>query len=38
MRLLIELIEELVIKGDGCGLLSGCAAGDSGASLIIKVN
>jgi len=38
MRLLIELIEELVIKGGGYGLLSGCAAGDSGASLIIKVN
>ena len=38
MRLLIELIEELVIKGGGYGLLSGCAAGDSGASLIVKVN
>jgi acetyl-CoA acetyltransferase len=38
MRLLIELIEELVIKGGGYGLLSGCAAGDSGASLVIKVN
>jgi len=38
MRLLVELIEELVIKGGGYGLLAGCAAGDSGASLIIKVN
>ncbi|BBO91916.1 thiolase family protein [Desulfosarcina ovata] len=38
MRLFIELIEELVILGGGYGLLSGCAAGDSGASLIVKVN
>jgi acetyl-CoA acetyltransferase len=38
MRLLVELIEELVIKGGGYGLLAGCAAGDSGAALIIKVN
>jgi acetyl-CoA acetyltransferase len=38
MRILIELIEELVIKGGGYGLLSGCAAGDSGAALVIKVN
>ena len=38
MRILIELIEELVIRGGGYGLLSGCAAGDSGAALIIKVN
>lgn len=38
MRLAIELIEELVLKGGGYGLVTGCAAGDSGASLIIKVN
>ena len=38
MRLLVELIEELVIKGGGYGLLAGCAAGDSGAALVIKVN
>jgi acetyl-CoA acetyltransferase len=38
MRLAIELIEELVIKGGGYGLVTGCAAGDSGAALIIKVN
>jgi acetyl-CoA acetyltransferase len=37
MRLLIELIEELVLKGGGYGLLSGCAAGDSGAALVVKV-
>lgn len=38
MRLAIELIEELVIKGGGYGLVAGCAAGDSGAALVIKVN
>jgi acetyl-CoA acetyltransferase len=38
MRLLIELIEELVIIGGGYGLLTGCAAGDSGAALVIKVD
>ncbi len=38
MRLLIELIEELVLKGGGYGLLAGCAAGDSGAALTVKVD
>lgn len=38
MRLLVELIEELVIIGGGYGLLSGCAAGDSGAALVVKVS
>jgi acetyl-CoA acetyltransferase family protein len=38
MRLCVELIEELVQKGDGYGLVAGCAAGDSGAALVIKVN
>jgi acetyl-CoA acetyltransferase len=38
MRLAIELIEELVLKGGGYGLVTGCAAGDSGAALVIKVN
>jgi acetyl-CoA acetyltransferase len=38
MRLLIELIEELVILGGGYGLLAGCAAGDTGAAMVIKVN
>jgi len=38
MRLAIELIEELVLKGGGYGLVAGCAAGDSGAALVIKVN
>ncbi len=38
MRLAIELIEELVLKGGGYGLVAGCMAGDSGAALVIKVN
>jgi len=38
MRLAIELIEELVLQGGGYGLVAGCAAGDSGAALVIKVN
>jgi len=36
-RLLIEVIEELVLKGGGYGLATGCAAGDTGAALVIKV-
>ena len=36
-RLICELIEELVLKGGGYGLFTGCAAGDTGASLIVKV-
>ncbi|WP_300465329.1 thiolase family protein [Desulfobacula sp.] len=38
MRLLVEMIEELVMKGGGYGLQAGCAAGDSGAAMIVKVN
>jgi acetyl-CoA acetyltransferase family protein len=38
MRLCVELIEELVQLGGGYGLLAGCAAGDSGAALVVKVN
>jgi acetyl-CoA acetyltransferase len=38
MRLAIELIEELVLKGGGYGLMAGCAAGDSGAALVFKVD
>jgi len=38
MRLCVEMIEELVLKGGGYGLMAGCAAGDSGAALVIKVD
>jgi len=36
-RLLIEGIEEAVILGGGYVLVTGCAAGDTGASLVVKV-
>ena len=32
-----ELIEELVLLGGGYGLFDGCAAGDTGAAVILKV-
>jgi acetyl-CoA acetyltransferase len=38
MRLLAELIEELAILGGGYGLVAGCAAGDVGAALVVKVH
>ena len=37
-RLMIEGIEELVQKGGGYLLFSGCAAGDIAASIVIKVS
>ena len=36
-RLLIEAIEETVIKGGGYAMALGCAAGDMAAALIVKV-
>ena len=36
-RAVCELIEELVLLGGGYGLVTGCAAGDTGASMIFKV-
>ena len=36
-RLIIEGIEETVMKGGGYFLWTGCAAGDSGAALILKI-
>jgi acetyl-CoA acetyltransferase family protein len=36
-RLIIELIEELVLKGGGYGLFDGCAAGDTAAAVVLKV-
>jgi acetyl-CoA acetyltransferase family protein len=36
-RLIVELLEELIMLGGGYGLFAGCAAGDSGASLVVKV-
>ena len=37
MRLVIELIEELAQTGGGHGLFTGCAAGDTAASVVVKV-
>ena len=36
-RLIIEVIEELVMIGGGYGLFVGCAAGDTGAGVVVKV-
>jgi acetyl-CoA acetyltransferase len=36
-RLIIELIEELAMKGGGYGLFDGCAAGDTGAAVVLEV-
>ena len=38
VRLMIELIEELVLKGGGYGLFDGCAAGDTAAAVVVKVD
>ncbi len=38
MRLVIELIEELALLGGGCGLFTGCAAGDTGAAIVLRVD
>ena len=38
MRAMIEMIEELAIRGGGYGLFSGCAGGDSAMAVALKVN
>ncbi|SBS35371.1 Acetyl-CoA acetyltransferase [Marinomonas spartinae] len=38
LRAIIEMIEELAIRGGGYGLFTGCAAGDTGMAAIIKVS
>jgi len=38
MRSIIELIEELVVRGGGRGLFTGCAAGDSAMALVLTVD
>jgi acetyl-CoA acetyltransferase len=37
-RLIIELIEELAMKGGGYGLFDGCAAGDTAFAVVLKVD
>ncbi len=36
-RAIIELIEELVLRGGGYGLFTGCAAGDSAMAVVLEV-
>jgi acetyl-CoA acetyltransferase len=38
MRSVIELIEELVLRGGGTGVFTGCAAGDSAMALVLRVS
>ncbi len=37
LRIVIELIEELVLRGGGLGLFQGCAAGDTAMALVLEV-
>jgi acetyl-CoA acetyltransferase len=37
LRLIIEMIEELVLRGGGNGLFHGCAAGDSAMAVVVSV-
>ncbi|MDA1099031.1 MAG: thiolase family protein [Proteobacteria bacterium] len=37
LRSIIELIEELALKGGGRGLFQGCAAGDSAMAVVLEV-
>jgi acetyl-CoA C-acetyltransferase len=37
LRSIAELIEELRLRGGGVGLFTGCAAGDTGAALVFRV-
>jgi len=36
-RCLMELVEELQLRGGGYGLFTGCAAGDTAGALVVKV-
>jgi acetyl-CoA acetyltransferase len=38
LRLIVELIEALRLRGGGVGLFTGCAAGDTGASVVVRVD
>jgi len=37
-RALTELIEALALRGGGLGLFTGCAAGDTGAALVVRLD
>jgi acetyl-CoA acetyltransferase len=36
-RAIIELVEELALRGGGWGLFSGCAAGDTAMAVVLEV-
>ena len=36
-RLIAELVETLRLRGGGTGLFTGCAAGDTGAAIVVRV-
>lgn len=38
LRSITELIEELRMRGGGYGLFTGCAAGDTGAAVVLRVD
>jgi acetyl-CoA C-acetyltransferase len=38
LRAIVELIEILRTRGGGVGLFTGCAAGDTGAALVLRVD
>ena len=38
LRAIVELIEELAIRGGGLGLFNGCAAGDSSMAAVVEVS
>ena len=38
LRSVIELIEELRVQGGGYGLFTGCAAGDTAAAIVVRVD
>jgi acetyl-CoA acetyltransferase len=38
LRSIAELIEELRERGGGTGLFTGCAAGDTGAAVVLRVD
>ena len=38
VRSMIELIEELILLGGGVGLFTGCAAGDTAAAVVLRVD
>jgi len=36
-RLTVELLHALRLRGGGVGLFTGCAAGDTGAAVVVRV-